>query len=91
MGELDFGAIRGGVEGYIGRSKEIFDADFLDYAEGEIESLQTKHGSGFSFPTNEGLRKITKQPEIDKTENDPVLQKVEGIIRTTIIKRTNAI
>ena len=84
MAEFDIEAMQGGVEGYLERSREIFNLDFLEYAEGELEKLQTKHGSGFSFPTNEGMRKITKHPEMNKLENDPVLSDLIEGIRTTI-------
>ena len=79
---IDPEALKGGVEGYLGRSSEIFDESFLDLVEDELEELQTQ--KGFSFPTNEGMRKITRSPEVEKIDQDPVLSELTSTIRTTI-------
>jgi hypothetical protein len=79
---IDEGSLRGSVEGYIGRSEELFDADYLNYAEGELTRLQ--NDKGFSFPTNEGMRKVTKTPELNRLDEDPELSLLAGNIRTTI-------
>ena len=82
MENIDKQAARGAVAGYIGRSKSIFDENLLDIAEQKIVDLRSD--KGFSFPTNEGMRKITKRPEIEKLDKDPSLSKLREIIRTTI-------
>jgi hypothetical protein len=54
----------------------------LDVAEQElIKSLSKK---GFSFSTNEGMRRVTKEPEIDKLENDKTILQIARNIRKTI-------
>lgn len=78
----DSEAVRGSIEGYLGKSKEIFDANFLDLAEEKIGEIQEM--KGFSFPTNEGMRKVTKTPELKKLEQDPSLRKLRSIIQDTI-------
>ncbi|MBI3633593.1 MAG: hypothetical protein HY226_04860 [Candidatus Vogelbacteria bacterium] len=82
MGNIDKQAAKGAVEGYLGRSKSIFNESLLDIAEQKIVDLRSD--KGFSFPTNEGMRKITKRPEIEKLDKDPSLSKLREIIRTTI-------
>jgi hypothetical protein len=78
----DKAALKGSIEGYLGRSSEIFDQEFLDLAESELAGL--RKDKGFSFPTNEGMRKITKEPETRKIDDDPVLSRLSGNIRKTI-------
>jgi hypothetical protein len=78
----DKAALKGSIEGYLGRSSEIFDQPFLDLAEKELEGL--RKDKGFSFPTNEGMRKITKNPEMKKINDDPVLLRLASNIRKTI-------
>lgn len=82
MAPLDKEGMRGSVEGYLGRSREMFDLSFLEYAEGEIGRLQ--QSKGFAFPTGEGMRKVTKQPEMRKLAQDPLLKEWQDSIRTTI-------
>lgn len=84
MENFDKSASQGAIEGYLGRSKEIFNQDLLDISEAEFINGIKKHGSGFSFPTNEGMRKITKNPETGKIESDEILEKFIGSLRTTI-------
>lgn len=81
---FDQNALRGSVEGYLGRSKQLFDQNLLDISEAEFLAGLQKHGSGFSFPTNEGMRKITKTPDLDKIESDEVLSGFIDSLRTTI-------
>ncbi len=79
---FDKNALKSSVEGYTGRSRMIFDESFLELSEKELDEYQRM--KGFSFPTNEGMRKITKDPELEKIENDPVLSRLTSTIRTTI-------
>jgi len=77
-------ALHGAVDGYLGRSKELFDQNLLDISEEEFVENTKKHGSGFSFPTNEGLRKITKNPETNSIKSDKTLADFSDYLRTTI-------
>lgn len=82
MGEKDTQAIRGVLEGYRDKSGEILPGNILDIAEAKlIESVDQK---GFSFPTNEGMRKVTKVPELNKLAKDPVIEEIARNIRITI-------
>jgi hypothetical protein len=81
MEKFDRGSLKGSVEGYIKQSKEIFDEDFLNSSEEKI--IKALNMKGFSFPTNEGMRKITKKPETHKIENDPTLDRLVKNLRTT--------
>jgi hypothetical protein len=82
MEKIDRGSLKGSVEGYIKQSKEIFDEDFLNSSEEKlIKAFEMK---GFSFPTNEGMRKVTKEPETHKIEDDPTLGRLINNLRTTI-------
>jgi hypothetical protein len=84
LNNLDTGALGGAVEGYFEQSKSLFNQELLDLSEEEFKKNQEKHGSGFSFPTNEGLRKITKMPEVERAEADPEIQKYLDSLRLTI-------
>lgn len=81
---FDKNALQGAVEGYLGRSEQLFNNNLLDISEQEFLDGFKKHGSGFSFPTNEGMRKITKNPELAEIESDKVLKKFIDSLRVTI-------
>jgi hypothetical protein len=74
--------VKDAVNAYGGRSLEISGASVLDAAEAQLVSAF--HTKGFSFPTNEGMRKITKPPEMHKLESDPNISTIARNIRTTM-------
>jgi hypothetical protein len=79
--DADMGAVKSSVEGYMTQSF-LLDERFLDLKEDELIAGLNK--KGFSFPTNEGMRKVTKRPELEKIDDDPVLYRVASNIRDTI-------